>query len=131
MQKPVQVQEKDIDDDPDILAEKKKSLIWKLRLERYTQLSTAIGVILHNFRAEAISLVSGAGTLVLGWFQIKRWILDGGSENPGSDIVAVVPKDGITTMMTDPNSWILVALIGTFILSAVMAWFKKKKKQLL
>jgi hypothetical protein len=60
--------------DPEVLAEEKKSRIWHLRLERYAEVAKTVGVILQTFRAEAVSLVSGIGTLILGWYHIKKWI---------------------------------------------------------
>lgn len=70
----------DVDRDPEVLAEAKKNRIWHLRLERYTAVATAIGSILQTFKAEAVSLVSGIGTLVIGWFQIRKWVVQGRNE---------------------------------------------------
>ena len=69
-----------ISQDPEVIAEEKKLRIWQIRLERYQVLAKAIAVFIQTFRAEAVSLMSGIGTLVLGWFQIRKWVLTGKKE---------------------------------------------------
>lgn len=69
-----------ISEDPEIRAEEKKNRIWHLKLERYKEIANAVGVILQTFKAEAVSLVSGVGTLVIGWFQVRKYVLQGRSE---------------------------------------------------
>jgi len=69
-----------VDNDPAVLAEAKKLRIWNLRLARYVEVAKAIGVILQTFKAEAVSLMSGLGTLVLGWYQLRKWVLVGRQE---------------------------------------------------
>lgn len=63
----------DLEKDPDILAEKKKNRLSMLRWERYKGIASAVGFFLQTFRSEAISLTSGAGTLVMGYYQIKKY----------------------------------------------------------
>ena len=65
-QAPEAPQDPAIANDPEVLAEAKKTRIWHLRLERYKDIAKAVGIILQTFRAEAISLMSGLGTLVVG-----------------------------------------------------------------
>lgn len=63
--------------DPDVLAEEKKNRIWHLKLERYKEMASVVVVILQAFKSEAVSLVSGVGTLVVGWFQVRKWVIQG------------------------------------------------------
>ncbi len=63
--------------DPEVLAEEKKNRIWHLKLERWKEIASAMGFFLRTFRAEAISLMSGLGTLVVGWYQLRKWVLVG------------------------------------------------------
>lgn len=67
--------------DPDVLAEQKKNKIWHLRLERYREGVVTFGFFLQTFRSESVSLVSGLGTLVAGWFQIRKWVAQGRAES--------------------------------------------------
>ncbi len=66
--------------DPEVLAEIKKNKILHLRLERWKETAGAMGVVFQTFKAEAMSLTSGIGTLVLGWFQIKKVVVRGRAE---------------------------------------------------
>lgn len=68
------------DRDPEIVAEERKSRILHIRLERYKEIAGAIGVILQTFKAEAISLVSGVGTLTVGFYQVRKWAIQGRHE---------------------------------------------------
>jgi hypothetical protein len=70
----------DVEKDPDVLAEEKKSRIWHIKLERYKELAGAIGFFLRTFKAEAVSLVSGLGTLVVGGYQIRKWVVQNHAE---------------------------------------------------
>ena len=69
-----------ISQDPEVLAEEKKNRIWHLKLERYKEMAGAVGVILQAFKSEAMSLISGVGTLVVGWFQIRKMVVKGRAE---------------------------------------------------
>ncbi len=69
-----------ISGDPDIIAEKKKNLLTHLKLERYKDIANSWSSILQKFRAEAISLMSGLGTVVMTWFQIRKMVVRGRSE---------------------------------------------------
>lgn len=69
-----------ISDDPEVIAEKKKNLLMHLKLERYKDIAKSWGSILQTFRAEAISLMSGLGTGVMSWFQIRKMVVKGRAE---------------------------------------------------
>jgi hypothetical protein len=66
-----------VENDPEVLAERKKNLLMHLKLVRWQETATAIGFFIRTFKSEAVSLVSGVGTLVVGWFQIKKWVVQG------------------------------------------------------
>ena len=107
----------DVDQDPDVLAEAKKNRIWHLRLERYKDLALGISIILQTFKAEAISLVSGAGTLVLGWFQVRKWIAQGRHEvaqvsEPRPTAMALHHKPRKAEMPVAPVSSLLEGIQG-------------------
>lgn len=70
-----------LDNDPDVLAAKKKNKLLHLKLDRYKEIAGTVGTILQTFKAEAMSLTSGVGTLVVGWFQIRKWVAHGRSES--------------------------------------------------
>jgi hypothetical protein len=72
--------EPEIDNDPEVLAEVKKNRILHLKLERWKETASAVGVVLQTFKAEAMSLISGVGTLVVGWFQIRKMVIKGRAE---------------------------------------------------
>lgn len=76
VQEPAPVEEKD----PEVLAEQKKNKIWHLKMERYKDIANSVAELLKTFRAEVVSLMSGAGSVVVGWFQIKKLILRGRAE---------------------------------------------------
>lgn len=69
-----------LDRDPEVLAEEKKNRIWHLKLERWKEIVKAVAFSLQTFKAEAVSLTSGIGTLVVGWFQVKKWVVQGRAE---------------------------------------------------
>lgn len=69
-----------IENDPEVLAEVKKNRILHLKLERWKDSAAAVGVVLQTFKAEAMSLISGVGTLVVGWFQIRKMVAKGRAE---------------------------------------------------
>lgn len=69
-----------IEKDPEVLAEIKKNKLLHLKLERWKETAGALGVVLQTFKAEAMSLTSGIGTLVLGWFQIRKMVVRGRAE---------------------------------------------------
>jgi hypothetical protein len=69
-----------VEKDPEVLAEVIKNRIWHLKLERWMETAKAIGFFLQTFKAEAVSLMSGLGTLVVGWFQLKKWVIQGHKE---------------------------------------------------
>ena len=73
--------EKKVEHDPEVLAEEKQNRIWHLKLERYKEMAGAVSVILQTFKSEAISLVSGIGTLVVGWYQVKKYAFQGHAES--------------------------------------------------
>lgn len=73
-------QQPPLSQDPDVLAEEKKTKIWHIRMERYTEVAKTVATILQTFKAEAVSLVSGTGTLVIGWFQVRKYVLQGRNE---------------------------------------------------
>jgi hypothetical protein len=66
--------------DPEVIAAQKENILLHLKLERYKDMAKAVGVILQTFKAEAVSLMSGLGTLVVGWFQLKKWVIQGRHE---------------------------------------------------
>lgn len=65
-----------IENDPEVLAEERRLRVRLLRLRYYKEVAGTIKVFLQTFKTEATSLVSGLGTLVLGYYQIKKWVLD-------------------------------------------------------
>ncbi len=69
-----------LDNDPEILAERKKNILSALRLERAVNTGKAVGSLIHAFKYEAASLVSGAGVIVFGYFRIKKEIIVGHRE---------------------------------------------------
>lgn len=69
-----------LDTDPEVMAEVKKNRLLHLRLERWKETAGAVGVILQTFKAEAMSLMSGVGTLVVGWFQLRKYVVKGRAE---------------------------------------------------
>jgi hypothetical protein len=79
-----------ISQDPEVLAEEKQNRIWHLKLERYKEMATAVSVILQTFKSEAVSLVSGVGTLVIGYFQVRKYVVQGRHD------VKAVRSEGVT-----------------------------------
>lgn len=70
----------EVEKDPEVLAEIKKNKLLHLKLERWKETAGALGVVLQTFKAEAMSLTSGIGTLVIGWFQIRKVVARGRAE---------------------------------------------------
>jgi hypothetical protein len=182
-----------IERDPEVLAEVKKNRLLQLKLERWKETAGAVGVVLQTFKAEAMSLTSGVGTLVVGWFQIRKWVAKGRAEvkaegraqgtaegrvagraaeraerradraeaagqgygsgqgqvaegrarkpasapepppPPGGEMMAM-PSTSTnldpTPFMLDPMNYVTVGLPVIFIWSTVLAWFKRRRKQL-
>lgn len=75
----------ELSNDPEIRAEEKKNKIWHLRFERWKEGATAVSFFLQTFKAEAVSLMSGLGTLVVGWYQLRRWVVRGRAEGHPRD----------------------------------------------
>lgn len=161
----------EVEDDPDVIAEEKKLRIWQLRIQRFGLIAKGVSLGLQTFKAEAVSLVSGIGTLVLGWFQLKKWVLterhevkalaratearassEGGAghgrpeaaearvparsgdlrellESAGGVPVDLSRRVEVPTMMTDPNTYVWMALVVAFVASSVRAWLKSRAKK--
>lgn len=66
--------------DPEAKKEADEIKVKMARLEYYKELAKVVAVWLQMFKAEAVSLVSGVGTLLLGWFQIRKWVIQGRAE---------------------------------------------------
>jgi hypothetical protein len=54
--------------------------IKRMRLEYYKEWAGVIAVWIQTFKTEAVSLVSGIGTLVLGWYQVRKWAVENRTE---------------------------------------------------
>jgi len=67
----------EVEKDPEVIAEEKKLRLSQLKWKRYIVGFKGIAVGLQTFKSEAVSLVSGLGTLVVGWFQLRKWISQG------------------------------------------------------
>lgn len=175
-----------VEKDPEVIAEEKKLRLSELRWKRYIISFKGIAIGLQTFKAEAISLVSGIGTLVLGWYQLKKWVLTGRKEvnqmenkslrveatavplvkresrdeightsgagygsssantaatasrrvkpaptpAPTAEVVTMTPSVEIPTIMMDPQIYLWIGLLGTFVWSSWKSWLKKKNKQL-
>jgi hypothetical protein len=61
--------------DPEIKKEAERIKIKMMRLEYYKALAGVILVWLQAFKAEAVSLVTGVGTIIMGYYRIKKWVL--------------------------------------------------------
>ena len=142
-----------ISQDPDVLKEEKKNRIWHLRMERWMEAAKAVSVILQAFKAEAVSLVSGIGTLVVGWYHIRKVILAGRKavkqESQVAESVAVpklssskhmvqhkalveipmpVPPLPVETpILADPFNYFSVLVVVAFIWSSIALWLKRRR----
>ncbi len=63
---------KTLEDDPDIMAARKKNLLWEIWWERFLIVMRGLNVALKLFGTEAVALVSAIGTLAVGWSQIQK-----------------------------------------------------------
>ena len=61
--------------DPEAQHEADEIKVKRLKLEYYKELAGVIAVYLQTFKTEAVSLVSGVGTLVMGYYQLKKWVV--------------------------------------------------------
>jgi len=143
-----------MDSDPEVIAEKKKTLLMHLRIERYKEMATAVGFFLQTFKSETVSLVTGAGTLVVGWYQLRKWAAEGRAEVQALKVeaatthpprprasapagetmesveVSAAPSPEIPqSPMTDPMNYVTVGLPAIFIWSSAKAWLKHRKKK--
>jgi len=135
------------DEDQEILAEERKSKLWHLRLERYAEVAKTVSIILQAFKAEAVSLVSGIGTLILGWYHIKKWITRGQKEvayvapPARSESPQAKTKMFTTTIeipggqaqieapvLLDPMLYLFMSILGVFVWASVVIWLKKRKQ---
>lgn len=108
-----------VENDPEVLAEERRLRIKQLRLQYYKDLAGTVKVFLQTFKTEAMSLVSGISTLVLGYYEVKRWVLKGHREpgwvahkqelmqpaKPGSsgDVKIGVSISGVPDQLQGPN----------------------------
>jgi hypothetical protein len=65
---------------PEVIQEEVRLRVRMLRLHYYREVARTVAVFLQTFKAEAVSLMSGLGTMVLGWYQLKKWVLVGRQE---------------------------------------------------
>jgi hypothetical protein len=70
----------EVEKDPAVIQEAVRLRVRLLRLKYYQEVFKTISLGFQTFKSEAVSFVSGVGTLILGWYQLKKWILVGGSE---------------------------------------------------
>ncbi len=145
-----------LDNDPEVMAAKKKSLLLQLKLERATVVAKFILYLLNSFRAEAISLVTGAGALVVGWTQVRKHYFQGKREvraardsafgphapstmraggsgrGPASTEATTGMPDDMSalmpdTLMGDPWNYLGVAFVVIAVWSSIIAWLKRGK----
>ena len=146
--------DKKVEQDPEVLAEEKQNRIWHLKMERYKEMAGAVSVILQTFKSEAISLVSGVGTLVVGWFQVRKWVIQGrhevraeaaaskplervsemrrptdkNSEQQYQEVVGMASPAPTPTVLGDPMTYVPVLTLLVFVWSSLAAWAKRKRK---
>ncbi len=84
-----------LEDDPEIFAAKKKNRLLELKSERFLIVMSIISKGMKLFRAEAVSLVSGVGTLWVGYYQIKKRVSISkreAKENTSEVVIKALPR---------------------------------------
>lgn len=69
-----------VEQDPAVIQEEVRLRVRMLRLKYYQEVFKTIAAGIQTFKTEAVSLMSGLGTLVLGWYQLRKWVLVGRKE---------------------------------------------------
>lgn len=80
-----------LENDPDILAAKKRNILSFLKWQRHVETAKAMGFLFKTFRSEAASLTFGVLTLVTGFFQIKKYVTRHSRETKTE---SSIPKSG-------------------------------------
>jgi hypothetical protein len=62
-------------DDTTVKSAKAAIRLKLLKLYYYRELAKTVAVFMQTFKVEAVSLMAGISTLVLGWVQIKKWVV--------------------------------------------------------
>ena len=69
-----------VEQDPTVIQEEVRLRVRMLRLRYYQEVFKTIAAGIQTFKTEAVSLMSGLGTMVLGWYQLRKWVLVGRKE---------------------------------------------------
>ncbi len=59
--------------DPDVLAARKRNLLSKLKMQQAMNYAKTVGFFIHTFREESVNVIAGITTLVMGYFQIRKY----------------------------------------------------------